>query len=233
MKNFRISDEFAPKPGTVYSFMSPVNYFKLGSNETSCTFYCDGMLAAWLFSRILGRRIPRLSFDLGSIAQVFLTEQERRGLSVLFVGGRPDQKETFLSNLNARFPKLKAECASGYPPGGFSSDDVLNDLNEAAARYDSVVLSLGAPLQERVALALHRKGYKGTLLTAGAFVSQTAAGQDGNYYPAWMNRLHLRFAWRLIKEPHTRTRFPLVLLFPFALAMDLLLRRVHISSAAS
>lgn len=224
-----VAEQFNPLAGEIHSFLSPVNYLKL-KDTTGIVFHCDGILAAYCISRVIGRRIRRTSFDFGSVALPYLEARAQAGDHVLFVGGRPAELAAFSENIRRACPQLQFDTVSGYPDDGKFSDGWVGDLltRTQGRNGASVILALGAPLQEQVALRLKAAGFGGAIVTAGAFMSQTANSDAGRYYPIWVNRFHLRSFWRLAKEPHTRKRFPLVFLFPFIFAFDLLCGRTRI-----
>ena len=231
----RISNKFNyVKPG-FYSFIGPVSYFALRKRDLGCIYYCDGIMSAKLFSLVLGMPITRNSFDYSSIASPFFEECAQRSMRVLVIGGRPSEAKAFSDHLALRFPSLMQECVDGYPPGGFSVVTV-NSLSTRLAedKVDVLLLALGSPLQERIGQQVMANGFPGTVITAGAFVTQTALlGNKGTYYPSWINAMHLRFLWRLIHETHTRSRFKYVLFFPFAYALDRLRARVTVMGYTS
>mgnify|MGYP000060826451 CR=1 FL=1 len=49
-------------------------------------------------------------------------------------------------------------------------------------------------------------GYQGIGFTCGGFVHQTAMNRM-HYYPNWVDKMNLRFVYRMYKEKHTRTRY--------------------------
>jgi N-acetylglucosaminyldiphosphoundecaprenol N-acetyl-beta-D-mannosaminyltransferase len=67
---------------------------------------------------------------------------------------------------------------------------------------------MGAPLQERFLLQLADDGWHGIGFTCGGFLDQLIDGK--NYYPAWADRLNIRFLYRLAKEPRRLWRRYLV-----------------------
>lgn len=213
-----------------YSFISPVAYYSLRDHHFSCRYFCDGMLAAWLFSLVLRCPIARTSFDYGSIAEPYLKECERRGMHVLVMGGTPAEAQAFGRHLMTTYPALRQQCLDGYPAGGFS-EPTIDALSARLEGVDVLLLALGSPLQEQVGQQLINRGFKGTIITAGAFVTQTVAADSGRFYPRWINALNLRFLWRLIHEPHTRRRFKYVLSFPVSFAIDRLRGRVQVLRA--
>jgi N-acetylglucosaminyldiphosphoundecaprenol N-acetyl-beta-D-mannosaminyltransferase len=67
---------------------------------------------------------------------------------------------------------------------------------------------MGAPLQERFLSQLAANGWTGIGLTCGGFLDQVVQGSD--YYPGWVDRLNIRFLYRLGKEPRRLWRRYLV-----------------------
>lgn len=232
---FSVAPKFTGVSPGFYSFIGPVAYYTLRKRDYGCCYYCDGMLSARMFAWALGHPITRTSFDYGSIAELFFQECAQRRLRVLVVGGKPTEAESFGRHLSERYPTLKQECIDGYPAGGFNNHTVDGLMSRLVAdAVDVVLIALGSPLQEQVGQQLMARGFQGTIITAGAFITQTViAGQQGTYYPRWINSLNLRFLWRLIHEPHTRSRFKYVLGFPFSFAVDRLRGRVHVHLSKS
>lgn len=63
-------------------------------------------------------------------------------------------------------------------------------------------------------LKVKEAGFKGIGFTCGGFIHQTAKNEI-DYYPAWVNRMNVRFIYRMYKEPHTRKRYlQAALVFP-------------------
>jgi len=81
---------------------------------------------------------------------------------------------------------------------------------------------MGAVKQEEVANALVDFGFKGRIYTCGGFIHQTAMS-GGKYYPWLVNKLQLRFAYRMFKEPTTVRRY----LLDYPRAFLLLSRNIH------
>lgn len=213
-----------------YSFIGPVAYYSLREHDYGCHYYCDGILSASIFGWSLGRYINRTSFDYGSVAKPFFEECVGRNLKVLIVGGKPAEAEAFGKHLSIMFPSLNKECIDGYPPGGFKAASVDSLwLLILSSKIDVLILAMGSPLQECIGKAVMARGFQGTVITAGAFITQTVlSGHRGTFYPRWINTLNLRFLWRLIYEPHTRSRFKYVLSFPFSYMIDSLRGRIKV-----
>ena len=68
--------------------------------------------------------------------------------------------------------------------------------------------------QERFLLKVRNAGFQGIGFTCGGFIHQTA-NNEIEYYPLWIDRMNLRFVYRMYKEKHTRKRYvQAALLFP-------------------
>jgi len=92
-----------------------------------------------------------------------------------------------------------------------------------------VLCGMGVPHQERFLLTLKNAGYGGLMISCGGFVDQLAAAQ--RYYPAWVDKLELRWAWRIYQEPRRLWRRYLVDYWPFILAtMPTVMRRQLLGS---
>ena len=61
-------------------------------------------------------------------------------------------------------------------------------------------------MQEKFLLKVKKMGYQGIGFTCGGFVHQTAMNRM-HYYPDWVDKMNLRFVYRMYKEKHTRTRY--------------------------
>jgi N-acetylglucosaminyldiphosphoundecaprenol N-acetyl-beta-D-mannosaminyltransferase len=139
---------------------------------------------------------PRLSFDMSSLADPFFKAMEAQGLNLMIAGGVPTIDEHFHDKLMLTYPKLKvAGTVHGF--GDFAPKIAMaTTLNP-----DVVLIGMGAKRQEAFALALRDAGYKGLAITCGGFFDQYLETESGRYYPAWVDKMNLRFAYRLYKEP--------------------------------
>ena len=79
---------------------------------------------------------------------------------------------------------------------------------------DFLIVGMGALMQERFLLKVRNAGFQGIGFTCGGFIHQTA-NNEIEYYPLWIDRMNLRFVYRMYKEKHTRKRYvQAALLFP-------------------
>src|SRR5699024_11035171 len=97
------------------------------------------------------------------------------------------------------FPELKV-CGTRH--GFFTNVQERNDvIAELAEKNPSImVVGMGTPAQEKFLVDLKAAGWMGKGYTCGGFLHQTARGGT-QYYPEWMNRMNLRWLYRMIDEP--------------------------------
>jgi exopolysaccharide biosynthesis WecB/TagA/CpsF family protein len=188
-----------------YSF---INFASIGSvfeqPPGGVAYFCDGMLMSTFMSRVTGRTIGRVSFDFTSIADLVLGSAEQLGKRVYFVGARQAELDLFIVKIRALYPQL---TIAGYHHGYFDAaeaEDIRADICRSAA--DILIVGLGAGLQEQFEQDALRAGFGGVAFTCGGFIRQEALATR-QYYPALINRLHLRAFYRMYREPHTIKRY--------------------------
>ena len=73
------------------------------------------------------------------------------------------------------------------------------------ARPDIIICGMGAPRQEELLLKLKEvRAWKGLGFTCGGYLDQLQQGL--HYYPAAVDKLDLRWLYRLVKEPRRLLR---------------------------
>lgn len=99
---------------------------------------------------------------------------------------------------------FRQQWANGY----FSSDAEMNKEASHIVELnpDFLIVGMGALMQEKFLLKVKKMGYQGIGFTCGGFVHQTAMNRM-HYYPNWVDKMNLRFVYRMYKEKHTRTRY--------------------------
>ena len=166
--------------------------------------HIDG-IALVLFLRLFGIvRVERRSFDMGSYAPHFFEKLLRVQRTVYFIGGEPGEAERAVRKFQEAFPGLRvAGCRNGF----FSNDAERRKTleNICAIAPDYVVCGMGTPLQEIFLLDLRRQGWQGTGFTCGGFLHQSAG--ELYYYPHWINRMNLRWLYRIYREPKLLYRY--------------------------
>jgi N-acetylglucosaminyldiphosphoundecaprenol N-acetyl-beta-D-mannosaminyltransferase len=156
---------------------------------------CDGvgMVAA---ARLAGlSRVKRESFDFTSMAGPVFSWASESAVRVQLVGGQEGVARCAARELEQLYPSLKiVACYSGF------GDEPNAAIAQARSdRVGLIVCGMGAPRQERHLAALRATGWAGIGITCGGFFDQISSGPD--YYPPWVDRFNLRFAYRLVREP--------------------------------
>lgn len=154
----------------------------------------DGIGIVQAVARLHGHAIARISFDSTSLALPVFALAERSGRSVVLVGGAPGVAERAATHLRESFPKLGIIAAlDGYGDRASMVERIQ------ALQPDIVVCGMGAVAQEDFLLTLAGSGWRGCGFTCGGYLDQLGAGMQ--YYPAWVDRSNLRWAYRLVREP--------------------------------
>ena len=165
---------------------------------------CDGigMVKAAHACGLTG--IKRESADFSSLMGPIFNWASENHQSVGFIGGKPGVVEKATSNIQQKFSGLNIVARfNGYE---HDPDKALTFFTEN--HTELVICGMGAPLQERFLLQLVADGWQGIGVTCGGFLDQTT--KRVMYYPAWIDRLDLRFLYRMVKEPHRLWRRYLV-----------------------
>lgn len=137
-----------------------------------------------------GHRVGRSSADL--VLPIVLDEVLAPDDRVALIGAAPGVAAAAAGRLG-RHPAIVFD---GY--GGLEA--LLADpsaLVDVAPRL--VVIGLGAGLQERVALRVHEWLPDAAVVTAGGWLDQLDHAEQ--YFPGWVHRMRLGWAWRIVHEP--------------------------------
>lgn len=203
--------------GCIYTFLNPVSYLYALDNkmlfEQFDGIFADGSILVAAIRLMYGKRITRRSFDMTSLAPQLLEYAVDNGKSVYIVASQQKQVERAVNVFKEKYPRLEV---AGYRSGYFSSEDEQDKEAEhiVKVRPDFLIVGMGVIAQERFLLKVKRAGYQGIGFTCGGFIHQTANAKI-DYYPAWVDRMNLRFLYRMYKEKHTRKRYlQAALLFP-------------------
>jgi N-acetylglucosaminyldiphosphoundecaprenol N-acetyl-beta-D-mannosaminyltransferase len=215
--NEECSAVFGGQRGKIYTFLNPVSYLSaLDHKELFAGFdgiFADGSLLVKAIKLVYGKSVTRRSFDMTSLAPELLRYAEENGKTLYIVASRQEQVEKAVGIFRERYPKLKV---TEYRNGYFSSE---TEQNEEARHIvernpDFLIVGMGMLMQEKFLLKVKDAGFQGIGFTCGGFIHQTAKNEI-DYYPAWVDRMNLRFVYRIYKEPHTRKRYlQAALLFP-------------------
>lgn len=205
------------KKGEIYTFLNPVSYLIALDNKPLFArfdgIFADGSILVAAIRLLYGKNVTRRSFDMTSLAPELLAYAEANGKSVYLVASRQEQVERAVGIFKERYPKL---TVVGYRNGYFTSEREQEEEAQHIVEVnpDFLIVGMGALMQERFLLKAKDVGYRGIGFTCGGFIHQTAKDEI-DYYPAWVDRMNLRFLYRMYKEKHTRKRYAqAALLFP-------------------
>lgn len=202
-------DNLFQKEGKIYTFLNPVSYLTaLDNKELFGRFdgiFADGSILVAAIHLVYRKRVTRRSFDMTSLAPKLLAYAETNGKSVYIVASRQEQVEKAVGIFTERYPKLNIV---GYRNGYFASEKEQDEeaRHIVGVNPDFLIVGMGVLMQERFLLKVKDSGYKGIGFTCGGFIHQTAKDEI-DYYPAWADKLNLRFVYRMLKEKHTSKRY--------------------------
>lgn len=149
-----------------------------------------------------------------SLAPILLEYVEQNNKTIYIVASKQEQIEKAITIFKEKYPKL---LISGYRNGYFSSDIEIEKEAEYITQIspDFLIIGMEILMQEKFLLKVKSKGFQGIGFTCGGFIHQTSKNEI-EYYPSWINKLNLRFLYRMYKEKHTRKRYiQAAFLFPF------------------
>lgn len=170
--------------------------------------FVDGAALAKQLSGKLRKRIPRVSFDLSSVALPWIQRALSSGYKVIFVGGKKDEAIEFRRWVFSNVPSDYEDSVvihDGF--SGVTARSLYESLDSRGKYF--VVFGLGTPLQENMALELSsffkRNSQVAVVLTCGGFITQTAQSR-GDFYPRIVDQLGMRWLWRCYKQPYVIRR---------------------------
>lgn len=210
--------------GKDISFLNPVSLDKLENiAHENIYFHSDGFLLTLILNKIYRQNIKRVSFDFTSMATVVFEMIDIEKDSLIIVGAKDDELSNFSRKLKEKYTGINIlKTFDGY----FNDVNVvINQIINLAPSY--VVVGLGAGKQEWFQRKLRKEGYSGTTFSCGGFIRQESSSIE-NYYPELIDKLNLRFLYRMIKEPHTIRRY--LIKYPINLlkfVIDIKSRKIH------
>ena len=205
------------RKGQIYTYLNPVSYLTALKEKVLFDqmdgIFADGSLLAGAIRLVYGKRVTRRSFDMTSMAPEVLTYANEHGMSVCVIATRQEMLEKTISIFASQYPNIVWKgCRNGYFATRMEMEEEARKI--AKSDPDYLIVGMGSKMQERFLLMCKQAGYKGIGFTCGGFIHQTSKDKI-DYYPAWVDKINLRFLYRMWKEPHTRKRYLMAgLLFP-------------------
>lgn len=155
----------------------------------------DGMGPIKL-NKFFGRpKSIRLSFDLSTMAGPVFHDMIEHDESLFVLGAKPGEVERSVETIKNNFEGIKiAGFHHGYIKG--FKDSIVQEIKDSGAKV--VIIGMGAPMQDEMAVLLKRAGFIGSVYTCGGFIHQTQETMIS--FPTWTNKLGLRWLYRLFTQ---------------------------------
>ena len=190
-----------------FTFLNPFSYLFYRKNKklfSHFKIHVDGILLVKLFHLFGFMHIERKSFDMTSMAPIVFNDAIVNNKSIYFIGSNSNEIVTAVEVIKENFLGLNI---IGYRDGYFRGSTERLDLISKIKKLNPavVVCGMGTPLQEKFLIDLRDSGWMGTGYTCGGFLHQTAGGID--YYPEWIDKYNLRWAYRIYDEPKLFKRY--------------------------
>jgi N-acetylglucosaminyldiphosphoundecaprenol N-acetyl-beta-D-mannosaminyltransferase len=204
----KIPKDFQENGETISTFINPYSYLLARSQpqlfKNIDTIYLDGFLMVKLLGFLGLVKTRRMSFDFSSLAGLIFENAQASNSSIYFIGTKSGLIEQAVDNIKMGFPFLKI---AGFRGGYFADEIERTDEIKKIAQInpDYVICGMGTPLQELLLMDLRLYGWQGIGYTCGGFLHQTAKKQQ--YYPQWVDRLNLRWLYRIFDEPKLLKRY--------------------------
>ena len=191
----------------IVSYVNPYSYLKL-RNKIDLTDFdlitSDGVVLKKLSSIFLNKSIQRLSPDFSSYFKPLFKQLSISKSEVYFIGTKPKFIEISIQNIQVKYPDLNI---IGSRDGYFKDDEELRlHIKEIKKLNPEVVIvGMGSPLQENYLIKLKAAGWSGRGFSCGGFLHQSF--QNTDYYPNWVNKLNVRWLYRIYNEPKLIKRY--------------------------
>ncbi|WBM70852.1 WecB/TagA/CpsF family glycosyltransferase [Buttiauxella sp. WJP83] len=186
----------------IVSFVNPFSYYMMKENKYFSSnidgFFVDGALLCLMHNIFNQKKIKRVSFDFSSIADDFFKFCENNNLIISIVGAKKEELEKSLCVLKKRYPALQLGCCRD----GYFCDNDIESIAEKTINSDVVIIAMGAPRQEKVALAISTLNKSKLVITCGGFITQTSIKED--YYGFVVKKTGLRWLQRVLMHKHVR-----------------------------
>ena len=155
----------------------------------------DGMGPLKL-NKLFGKsKSVRLSFDLSSMAGPVFRNMISHGESMYMLGAKPNEIEKSVNTIKKNFKGIKI---AGFHHGYIKDckQNIVNEIILSGAKV--VIIGMGAPMQDEIAVMLKEKGFIGSVYTCGGFIHQTTEGIIS--FPEWTNKFGVRWLYRIFTQ---------------------------------
>lgn len=163
----------------------------------------DGIGVVKALRWLNGVDVERQSFDATSLFHPVLNHLNLMKKSLCIVGGSPGTALCAQEKMRDLYPDVGY---LGNLDGFRRFDEIIGWVRRK--NPDVVLVGMGSPIQESILLRLKLDGFSGLAFTCGGFLDQFIL--DSQYYPSIIDRLELRWLYRLMSEPRRLGRRYLV-----------------------
>lgn len=156
---------------------------------------CDGIGVSKLASNFFNMKVQRHSFDDTSLAPKVFEFANNNKLRVGIVGSSSNTYIEFCQKLSEQYIDVFfIPISNGYK----DQSEIIEILKEQY--YDIIIIGMGIPRQEKLAIEIKERNCNvGIVFTCGGFLDQKCLSDK--YYPYLVNKLNIRFLYRIYKEP--------------------------------
>ena len=186
----------------IHTYLNPYSYLTLRKNglleivHRNFKIEYDSFLLVAL-NNLIGLPIKnRHSFDDTSDAPLIIKKYAYGIPRIGIIGSSSETISKAKKILESRYGNIILYCQDGY-----FSYEAETEIIKNFSRCDLVICSMGAPKQEIFLLKLADTGWTGSGYTCGGYFDQLVVANGSNYYPSIINKLNLRWAYRIYKEP--------------------------------
>lgn len=202
-----ISHFKSQKEKKLITFLNPYSYLIARKDInlfSNFTIKIDGGLLVKTLKIFGFKNVIRESFDMTSLAPIVFSNSIEKSSSIYLIGTKPNTIDIAIRNIKEIYPSLNiVGYKHGYIKNEIEKKEILQDI--CKVNPDIVICGMGTPLQESFLLDLQNIGWQGTGYTCGGFLHQTA--ENIKYYPEWIDKYNLRWAYRIYDEPKLFKRY--------------------------
>lgn len=213
---------FFNEKGKIATFINPLQYYLARKNWNVYSkfdyVFVDGISVVKIIKLLYGISVPRLSFDMTTMARDFFSWINiQNNKSIYLIGSSQDSIVKAVRNYKSVYPNLNI---IGYRNGYFNNASDRESTIEYIVKLnpDYVIVGMGSIIQEKFALDLKEKGYNGLAVTCGGFFHQSAQGIE--YYPKWVDKYNLRAIYRLFTEKGVYKKWTKIPIIFFKFILD-------------
>ncbi|MBD9632586.1 WecB/TagA/CpsF family glycosyltransferase [Pseudomonas sp. PDM19] len=187
---------------SLITFINPFSYYTIRRHHSgdlilkNFDINYDGISLVAIDNLLFFNNTKRSSFDDTSLAPIVLKAVSEKNLKLGIIGS---SRETILKA--KRIIEAKYGINIKHTRDGYFKENELSQILEEFKECEIVITSMGTPLQEDFLLSLKQSGWNGTGFTCGGYFDQLASSNGLNYYPPLIDKLHMRWLYRIYKEP--------------------------------